>query len=164
MIIRNAQITDLNEIVNIYNQAIPSQKSTGHTEPLKPDDQKKWFKKHYPEKYPIYVVIINNEIVGWCSLSPYREGRLAFQHTAEVSYYIDQNHQRKGIASMLLNHAIEKCKGLQLTSLVAFLMEHNTASVQLLEKHGFTKWGLLPNVVNFNEKKYNHVIYGRDFT
>lgn len=164
MIIRIAEITDLKAIVDIYNQSIPSQRSTGHTKALKSDDQIDWFNKHSPDKYPIYVSEINHEIIGWCSLSPYREGRFAFQYTAEISYYIDQNHHRKGIATKLLNYSIEQCKRLKLTNLVAFLMEHNTASVQLLEKHGFTKWGLLPNVVNFNEKKYNHVIYGRDFT
>ena len=161
MNIRFAKISDLGIITEIYNQSIPSQKSTGHTEPLKTKDQKEWFQKHDPNKYPVYVSELNNEVVGWCSLSPYREGRLAFKHTAEISYYIDQNYQRKGIASKLMNHALEQCKSLQLTTLVAFLMEHNIPSILLLEKHGFAKWGLLPKVANFNGKEFNHVIFGK---
>ena len=37
------------------------------------------------------------KITGWASLSPYRAGRGAFDYTAEVSYYIDNKHHRKGI-------------------------------------------------------------------
>ena len=161
MIIRIANIEDLKQITEIYNQAIPSQKSTGHTEPLKIEDQKEWLQKHDPKKYPVYVSEINNEVIGWCSLSPYREGRMAFKHTAEISYYIDHKYHRKAIASKLLNHAIEQCKSLQLTTLVAFLMEHNIPSILFLEKHGFAKWGLLPKIANFNGKEFNHVIFGK---
>ena len=164
MNIRIAKISDLEIITEIYNQSVPSQKSTGHTEPLKIKNQKEWFYKHDPKKYPVYVSEINNKVVGWCSLSPYREGRQAFEHTAEISYYIHFDHHRKGIASKLIEYAINQCNLIGINTLVTFLMEHNTASVNLLVKFGFSLWGKLPGIAIFNNDSYNHIILGKILT
>ena len=39
MMIRFAQVEDLAAIVDIYNQSIPSQQSTGDTQPLRVEDR-----------------------------------------------------------------------------------------------------------------------------
>ncbi len=86
MIIRLAHIDDLPAIVEIYNQAIQTKQSTGDTQPLRVEDRVAWFHEHHPEKYPIFVAEEAGVVVGWCSLSAYRQGRAAFRHTAEISY------------------------------------------------------------------------------
>jgi len=159
--IRLAKIDDLSPIVEIYNQAIPSQSSTGDTVQFKPKERIDWFNNHTSGKYPIFVVEIAGLIVGWISISPYRDGRGAFNHTAEVSYYIDHKHHRKGIASKLLKHAITDCSRLGINTLVAYIMEHNRASIKLMEKFSFKKWALLPNIAIFDGKEFNHTIYGK---
>ena len=88
MNIRIAQAADLSRIVEIYNQAIPSMRSTADLSPLKAEDRMAWFAEHSPAKYPIFVAEIDGEVVGWCSLSAYRPGRMALRFTAEVSCYI----------------------------------------------------------------------------
>ena len=40
-------------------------------------------------------------------------------------------------------------------------MEHNTASIKLMEKFNFEKWALLPKIANFDGKEFNHTIYGK---
>jgi len=161
MLIRLAKIEDLVQIVEIYNQAIPSKKSTGDTVLLKIEEKIDWFNNHTPEKYPIYVAEIEEIIVGWISISPYRDGRGAFDHTAEVSYYVDNKHYRKGIAGKLLSYAMEQCLVLKINTLTAYIMEHNTASIRLMDKFGFERWALLPKIANFEGKEFNHTIYGK---
>lgn len=156
-----AKTDDLAQIVEIYNQAIPSKTATGDTVLLRTEERKEWFNSHIPTKYPIYIAEIKNQIVGWLSLSPYRAGRAAFNQTAEVSYYIDDKHHRKGIASQLLKYATAQCIELNISTLTAYIMEHNVASIQLMEKFAFKRWALLPNIANFDGKEFNHTIYGK---
>jgi phosphinothricin acetyltransferase len=147
--------------VDIYNQSIPSQHSTADTEPVTIESRKNWFMEHIPQKYPIFVAEMNGNITGWCSLSAYRPGRAALRYTAEISYYIAQEYQRQGVATALIEHAIEACPQLKLKNLFAIVLERNTASLKLLEKMGFEKWGCLPRVADFDGEETGHLYYGR---
>jgi L-amino acid N-acyltransferase YncA len=160
MKIRIAQQADLVQIVEIYNQAVALKSATADLDPLEPDDKSQWLEEHVPEKYPIYVAEVDDKIVGWCSLSPYRRGRMALRYTAEISYYIHEGHRRTGIGSALVKHAIAQCEELDIKTLFALLLDVNAASVRLLEKFGFTKWGHMPNIADFDGEECWHLIYG----
>ncbi len=159
--IRIAKFDDLEEITAIYNQAIQSGNATGDIEPQKSSDKLEWFHNHSDEQFPLLVAEWDKKIVGWLSLSPYREGRGAFRFAAEVSYYIDFNFHRKGIATSLLLEAEQYCKRTGIRFLVAFLLAHNDASIAFLQKFGFILWGTLPDIANINDTEYDHVFYGK---
>lgn len=161
MLIRLARLEDLPSIVDIYNQSIPSQRSTGDTEPVTIESRRNWFLEHTPEKYPIFVAEKDGQIAGWCSLSAYRLGRAALRYTAEISYYIAQEYQRQGVATSLIEHALAACPQLKLKNLFAIVLERNTASLKLLEKMGFEQWGYLPRVADFDGEETGHLYYGR---
>ena len=161
MLIRLAQPDDLPAIVDIYNQSIPSQQSTGDTQPLRVEDRKTWFAEHSPDGHPIFVAEVNEQVAGWCSLSPYRPGRAALRFTAEISYYIALSQHRRGLGTVLVEHALAACPALEIRHLFAIVLEGNQASLGLLEKMGFEQWGYLPRVANFNGKEVGHLYYGR---
>jgi len=159
--IRIAKQEDLERIVEIYNQAIPTQRSTGYISLLTVQDIQDWFDKHKPDFYPIYLAELNGNVVGWNSISAYREKRLAFRFCAETSYYIDKDFHRQGIATKLMDYVIDQCKPLQIKTLIAYILERNTASVALMEKFGFDRWATLPNIADFDGKEVGHTIYGK---
>ena len=161
MSIRTAVESDLAQIVAIYNQAVATGTSTAETDPTTVEARPNWLRSHHSDQYPIYVDVESEEIRGWCSLSPYRPGRMALRHTAEISYYVHENHHRKGVASGLIHHAIADCARLNLKSLFGILLETNTASIRLLEKLGFEHWGHLPNVADFNGEECGHIYLGK---
>ena len=160
MIIRNAKITDIEQINEIYNQSVPSKMSTAHLLPVSIDERKTWFNIHNDHKYPIFVAEDEEKIIGWISVSPYRTGRQALRHTAEVSYYIHEDHYNTGIATYLLTYVIENCKKYEIKSLIAILMAHNSYSIKLLNKFNFERWGCMPNVLDIEGKEYDHLYYG----
>ena len=161
MIIRVAQLDDLPVIVDIYNQSIPSQQSTGDTQPLRVEDRLTWFEEHRRDEHPIFVAEVESQVAGWCSLSAYRPGRAALRFTAEISYYLAPAFHRQGIGTALVGHALAACPALQIRHLFAIVLEGNQASIRLLEKMGFEQWGHLPRVANFNGKEVGHLYYGR---
>jgi len=161
MIIRLAQMDDLPAIVDIYNQAIPSKQSTGDRQPVRVADRMTWFREHRPDEHPIFVAEVEGQVAGWCSLSAYRPGRAALRFTAEISYYIALANHRQGIGTALIEHALAACSALQIRHLFAIVLESNEASLKLLEKMGFEKWGYLPGVADFDGKEVGHLYYGR---
>lgn len=161
MIIRFAQTDDLAAIVDIYNQSIPSQRSTGDTQPLRVEDRLTWLEEHRPDGHPIFVAEVDGQVAGWCSLSAYRPGRAALRFTAEISYYLALAYHRQGIGTALVRYALAACPALQIRHLFAIVLEGNQASLKLLEKMGFEQWGYLPRVADFDGKEVGHLYYGR---
>jgi L-amino acid N-acyltransferase YncA len=158
---RIAHIDDLPIIVEIYNQAITSKISTADITPISVEDRAEWFSEHIPNRHPIFIAEKDNNIMGWCSLSAYRPGRGALRYTAEISYYISGTYKRQGVATELINHAIRACPELGIKNLIAIVLERNEASIQLLNKLGFKKWGYLPRVADIENEEIGHYYYGK---
>jgi len=160
MNIRIAERKDLEAIVEIYNQAISAGQKTADLTPFTTDDRKQWFEGHTPDKYPIIVAEEKEQVVGYLTIGEYRSGRNALRHTAEVSFFIHFEYHRKGIASRLLQHAIDMCPTLDIKTLFGILLDSNKGSVKLLKKFGFEKWGHLPRVAEFDGVEIAHLYYG----
>ncbi|MBE0663469.1 MAG: N-acetyltransferase [Bacteroidales bacterium] len=157
--IRLAVPEDLQAIDEIYNQAIEI-KATAHTSPLTIEERKSWFEYHEPALFPVYVAVANDAVIGWISFSPYRSGRQALKFTAEISYYIHRDFWSRGVGSQLLEFAINEAPKLNFSVLIAILLEHNKASVSLLKKFAFEKWGFLHEVAEYDHNKCGQYYYG----
>ena len=151
---------ELAELVNIYNQAIRNGISTGHTREFSRQARWIWYKSHDIFNYPIYVMKYDKKIIGYGSLSPYREGRQAMRKIAEVSFFLDEKYQEKGYGSILLAKMIYDCNRTGIKTLLAILLDVNKKSVGLLKKFGFKKWGHFRDVVEFEDKTCGQLIYG----
>ncbi|DAC72826.1 MAG TPA: N-acetyltransferase [Thermoplasmata archaeon] len=159
--IRYALEKDLQEIVDIHNQAIRSKASTGFVHEFSVEGRKEWFLGHAKERYPLFVAEEDGKVVGWISISPYRIGRDAFKKTVEVDYYIHDDFKRKGIGNELLRHMLSKANDLGYRTICAILLDKNIASIRLLEKNGFKIWGLIPEAAELNGNLIGHVYYGK---
>ncbi len=155
---RNATDKDLPAIVAIYNQAIALGSATADIAPVTLESRKLWLQEHSADHYPVFVTINLDTIVGWCSLSAYRPGRMALRHTAEISYYIDPDTRGKGVGSFMISHAIKQCPTLGIKTLFAIILDINIESARILEKFGFSKWGHMPDVADFEGQECGYLI------
>ena len=157
-----ARHEDLRRIVEIYNQIIPSRLATADLEPLITSDREAWFHNFTPT-HPLWVVRSDtDEILGWVGLEPFY-GRPAYEHTAEVSIYIDQNARHQGLGSQALEFVIAQLPSLNVTALAAYIFGHNQPSLGLFKKFGFEQWGWLPAVAELDGQKRDLVIMGQRF-
>lgn len=157
--IRLAKLSDLDTLTEIYNQAILTKRCTADMDTFTSEERMKWFNDHQDEKYPLYVYEINDKVVGYATLSSYRPRR-AFEKTVEVSYYIDFDYHRMGIGDALLKHTINSARNLGYKTLIAILLGVNKGSTGLLEKHGFEKYGEIPDIADFGDYICSHMYYG----
>jgi L-amino acid N-acyltransferase YncA len=161
MTIRCSTNADWSAIIEIYNQAVALGNATADTVPVTLESRRSWLESHNETKYPIYVFDCGGEVAGWCSISPYRAGREALRYTAEISYYVSESHRRQGVASGLVQHAIEACPKLSIKTLFGILLETNEASIGLLKRLRFEEWGRLPGVADFSGVECGHLYLGR---
>jgi len=162
MLIRKAKPDDIPAITRILNESIRWGKATAIREEVSQEERTEWFNEHSSALYTVFVSESDGEVNGYLSISPYRRGRQAFRHTAEVSYFVDFRHHRKGIANTLMDKALQHCSKNQIHYLLAFLMEHNEASIKFLEKSDFKLWGRLPKTLLIEGVEYDHLIFGKN--
>ena len=158
---RIARQEDLAKIVEIYNSTVPSRIVTADTEPVSVESRQAWFDAHKPEKYPLWVVEDNkDEMVGWASFQPFY-GRPAYAATAEVSIYLAESCRGKGIGKQVLSYCLEGAPKYGIKTLLGFIFEHNTPSLCLFERMGFTLWGKLPRIALLDGEEYGLAILGK---
>ncbi len=158
--VRIAAQTDVPSITEIYNQAIALGNATAHTSTVTEAARQSWLAEHSPNTEPVFVAEQNDEVIGYYSLSAYRPGRAALRHTKEISYYVHEAFRGQGIGSNLIEHAIEVSPQLGIKTLFGILLDNNPASVALLKKFGFTQWGHMPDVADFDGNETGHLYYG----
>jgi len=159
--IRLAVEDDVPAITEIYNQAIAMKSATADIAPVSADSRRRWLAEHCADEHPVFVADQQGVLVGYASLSPYRRGRMALRHTAEISYYVHEDFRGMGVGSGLIEHVINECPRLGLKTLFAILLDINSDSVRILEKFGFEKWGHLPDVADFDGVECGHLYFGR---
>lgn len=159
----NARHADLPRIVAIYNEIIPSCLATADLTPVSVASREDWFASFDPASRPIWVIKVDDQIAGWVSLESFY-GRPAYQHTAEISIYLDAAFRHHGLGQRALDFVISQLDRLDLNRIVAFIFTHNQPSQGLFQKNGFTVWGHLPDVALMDGQLRSLDILGRHFT
>lgn len=158
---RLAEQSDLETIVDIYNQTIASKTVTADLMPVTVEDKQAWFDFHveHSDKYPLWVLEREGNIVAWCSYSMFY-GRKAYEATAEISFYIDDAYHGQGLGHYIIQFLISQMSHYQMTTLLAFVFEGNDKSLALLTKYHFKQFGHLPHIANMQTSYQSLVILG----
>lgn len=157
---RDAEIIDLERIVEVYNSTIASRMVTADTEPVTVQSRMKWFEDHTPSRRPLWVIEEEGEIVGWVSFQSFY-GRPAYDGTVEISIYLDANQRGKGLGKQVIAHCIEQAPTYGITTLLGFIFAHNAPSIKLFEYFGFEQWGMLPNIAVLDGQEKSLMILGK---
>ncbi len=129
--IRLMKTSDWESVTAIYEQGIKSVNATFNS---KLPTFEEWDASHIKECR--LVAVINDKIVGWAALTKTSE-MPAFDGVAELSIYIADEFQRKGIGRQLLNYLITDSEKNGFWTLQSNIFEENTASIALHEQCGF---------------------------
>jgi L-amino acid N-acyltransferase YncA len=157
---RDATINDLSRIVEIYNSTIAGRMVTADTEPVSVESRRAWFDEHEPASRPLWIVMNNGRDIGWVSFQSFY-GRPAYQATAEISIYLDENVRGKGFGREVLAHAMDSCKSLGIKTLLGYIFAHNIPSMTLFIKMGFGEWGTFPRIAKLDDVERDLIIVGK---
>jgi len=106
------------------------------------------------------MVYLENELIGWVSFQSFY-GRPAYQGTAEISIYLDEQARGKGWGEIILQYAMKSCPALGIKNLLGFIFAHNVPSMKLFRKLGFATWGHFPGVAVLDGIERDLIIVGK---
>ena len=153
LIIRLIAKDDVFACLSIYNYEVEYGVATLDLEPRTLEEWHEWYNAHSDEHHPIIVGNINDVVVGYASLSPYRL-KDAFKSTVELSIYIHKDYRGQGVATQLMEHILEMAKAdTMIHNVVSVITAGNEESTKLHNRFGFTYCGLTPEV-GFKHGKY----------
>lgn len=144
-ILREANRSDLDGILEIFNHEIRTSTNAWHTEPIEGDERDRWFSEHEAREYPLLTAVADGVVLGWASLSPWSHHG-AYKRTAELSIFIDQNQRGRGLGKQLLERLIAEAVERGHHVLIARVEASNVASRTLHLRAGFRSVGIMHEV------------------
>jgi len=140
--IRLATLDDASTIRRIYNHEVENHLTTTDLVPRSLESQQNWLS----ERSGVFSAVVavdrsDGEVVGFASLSPYKE-RAAYRTTVEDSVYVAREFAGRGIGRLLMTHLIEVARDSGFHSLIGRIETTSTASRALHETCGFELVGI----------------------
>lgn len=142
--IRDFIPTDLEQITAIYKHYILHSHHTFETEEISESEMLSRIST-IRNSYP-FIVFEEEGIIKAYAYATRWKIRQAYEHTVETSIYVNPDYKGKGIGTKLYTHLIQVLKKSNLHSILAGISLPNDASIQLHEKLGFNKAGVLKDV------------------
>ena len=105
------------------------------------DDQLEWLVEHSGGHPAIVAVDDSGALVGFGSLSPYKE-RPAYFPTVEDSVYIHRDHRGAGVGRVILGELVRLAQTYGYHSMVARIVGGHDASISLHAAHRFELVGV----------------------
>lgn len=143
--IRTMQETDGRRVLEIFRQGIEGQNATFDTTV---PTWEAWDINHINTSRFVIEDETNN-VVGWCALKPV-SNRTCFSGVAEVSIYLDNAIQGKGLGSILLQKLVLDSEEHGFWMLQSGIFPENDASVRLHQKLGFRVVGKREKIAKMN--------------
>ena len=140
MLVRLAHVTDAEAIRAIYNVEVLESTVTFDLVPRSHDDQREWLAAH-SGAHPAVVAVDGEEVVGFGSLSPYKD-RPAYSTTVEDSVYVHRDWRRKGVGRLLLGELLGLATTHGFHAVIARIVGDHDASIALHERCGFALVGV----------------------
>ncbi|NDA76661.1 MAG: N-acetyltransferase family protein [Acidimicrobiia bacterium] len=138
--IRTAEIGDAEAIRTIYNHEVENTTATMDLVPRTLADQQEWLAAR-SGAFATIVAVLEGEVVGFASLSPYKE-RAAYRPTVEDSVYVRRDLGGRGIGKALLTAVIDLAAASGFHSVMARIEASGTASRALHASCGFREVGV----------------------
>jgi phosphinothricin acetyltransferase len=143
--IRHAIESDLNAILDIYNDAILNTTAVYDYEPHTLNMRKHWFETKKEQGFPVFVAEENNEVLGFSSIGPFRVWA-AYKYSVENSIYVKDRQRGKGIGKLLMQPLIDAAKELKLHTIIAGIDADNKLSIEFHKQFGFEEVGYFKQV------------------
>lgn len=140
MTIRTAEIGDAEAIRQIYNHEVENTTATMDLVPRTLAEQQDWLAAR-SGAFATIVAVLEGEVVGFASLSPYKE-RAAYRPTVEDSVYVRRDLGGRGIGKALLTAVIDLAAASGFHSVMARIEASGTASRALHASCGFREVGV----------------------
>jgi phosphinothricin acetyltransferase len=145
MRIRDAEATDVPEILAIYNDVVTTTTAIYDETISTLEERRAWFEDRRARGLPVLVAEANGEVAGFSSFGEWRS-RWGYRHTVEHSVHVRADQRGRGYGTALIEALFPRAEALGVHVMVAHIDAQATASIRLHEKLGFEHVGTFREV------------------
>lgn len=157
IVLRDATISDLPAIQEIFNQVISSGNVIYQNKLFTAADMTPWFQNKKDKGYPIIVAEHDGRTIGFGACDSFR-ARECYNTTSELAVHIHHDYRGQGLGTKIIKTLEQKSKTQGIHSLIACIDSGNTGSIRLHERLGFRLVGTMKEVAHKNGQWLDLVI------
>lgn len=161
MIIREATLSEVPTITDIYNEVLLTTNAIYRENKVHLADRINWFNQRVDLGFPVIVAEANGEVVGYGAFNEFRFGE-GYNGTIEHSLHVKSTHRGNGVGSAILDELIKIAKVQRRKIMVAGIDSENLGSIRFHKKFGFIETARMPGVAIKHEKKLTLVLMQKD--
>ncbi|MBN1215011.1 MAG: N-acetyltransferase [Candidatus Lokiarchaeota archaeon] len=153
---------DLKFISEVYNYFILKSTATYHIKILTEKEIRDYFMLFDP-LIDGFIVSLGKEDAGFCLIKPYNKKKGGYFRTYEITIYIKNQYQKKGIGKKAIEYLeiIAKIKNIHV--IIAGICTENISSIRLFERCGYIKCGFFKEVGYKFDRILDNVYYQKIF-
>jgi phosphinothricin acetyltransferase len=136
IILRKAEVADLEEILKINNHEILHSTINYDFEAKTLKEQTEWFNQKNLAGFPVLVAVSDGKISGFATYGTFRP-KPGYRFTVEHSVYLGENFRGKGIGTLLLKELITIAKESGIHTMIGGIDSSNKGSYLFHQKLGF---------------------------
>jgi phosphinothricin acetyltransferase len=136
MEIREAVISDFEQITEIYNQIVLTSTAIYNDRPVTLEDRLAWWSARREQGYPVLVAVSEEIVVGFGSFGDFRSWP-GYRFTVEGTVHIRSGLRGQGVGTLLLQELVHRARAMGKHTMIAGVDAENAASLRFLGRFGF---------------------------
>ena len=158
MEIRELEKKDIPELNKLLNSIVEEGIYFARNKKRTLKEEKNLFENYLRKKNRklMFVCLKNNKIVGFSSATR-KQGKR--DHVWEISYCIKKEYRKMGLGSALLSKLLDHLGDRNAEQIIAWVIEINKPSINLLNKYGFEETGRIKNGIKIGENYCDYILF-----
>jgi L-amino acid N-acyltransferase YncA len=140
MQIRDAIVSDFEEITEIYNQIVRSSTAIYSDLPASVEERVAWWQGRRAMGFPVLVAVEDGSLSGYGTFGEFRAWP-GYRFTVEGTIHIHSSTRGRGIGRALLTELVGIAREMGKHTMVAGVDVDNLPSLRFLERFGFERVG-----------------------
>ena len=145
MQIRDAVLSDVEQITAIYNEVLSNSTAIYSDRPATIDERVSWWRSRVAQGFPVLVAADGASIGGFGTFGDFRAWP-GYRFTVEGTVHIQAGSRGQGVGTELLKAILARANSLGKHIMIAGVDSENAASLRFLERYGFERVGHLREV------------------
>ncbi|OUE18367.1 N-acyltransferase YncA [Clavibacter michiganensis] len=145
MLIRPAEPRDIDDLLDIRNDAILHGTALWMDEPVDRAERERWYAETTAVGDPILIADVDGRVAGYGTYGQWRD-KSGYRFSVEDSVYVREGFQGQGIGRALVEELIAHARAAGKRAMFADIEAGNAGSIRLHERLGFRRVGLLPGI------------------
>ena len=148
MLVRDAEDSDLPQIVEIVNALLPTTTIEWTETQYTLGNRRDWLARHRYAGEPVLVADVDGEIAGFASYGDFRDSQKwpGYRFVVEHTVHVRERHWRTGIGRALLDALLQRAAVSGKRVMVGAVDGDNVGSIAFHERCGFVEVARMPGI------------------